>query len=113
MGKKIGQFSGVLIAFISIPVLPISVTVYRLFMLCRKREVFFIDLLHYFQAKEAQVKVAEVEGEKIDNKARLEATLQEEEAIRKENEEKELERMSEAAEKAKETLQVVSSVLNC
>uniref|UniRef100_A0A493SS97 Mitochondrial proton/calcium exchanger protein n=2 Tax=Anas TaxID=8835 RepID=A0A493SS97_ANAPP len=57
-------------------------------------------------AKEAQVKVAEVEGEKIDNKARLEATLQEEEAIRKENEEKELERMSEAAEKAKETLQV-------
>ncbi|XP_035403214.1 mitochondrial proton/calcium exchanger protein [Cygnus atratus] len=59
-------------------------------------------------AKEAQVKVAEVEGEKIDNKARLEATLQEEEAIRKENEEKELERMSEAAEKAKETLQVAA-----
>ncbi|XP_059673738.1 mitochondrial proton/calcium exchanger protein [Gavia stellata] len=59
-------------------------------------------------AKEAQVKVAEVEGEKVDNKARLEATLQEEEAIRKENEEKEMERMSEAAEKAKETLQVVA-----
>ncbi|PKK30802.1 leucine zipper-EF-hand containing transmembrane protein 1 [Columba livia] len=56
-------------------------------------------------AKEAQVKVAEVEGEKIDNKARLEATLQEEEAIRKENEEK---KMSEAAEKAKETLQVAA-----
>ncbi|XP_010119167.1 PREDICTED: LETM1 and EF-hand domain-containing protein 1, mitochondrial [Chlamydotis macqueenii] len=61
-------------------------------------------------AKEAQVKVAEVEGEKVDNKARLEATLQEEEAIRKENEEKELERMSEAAEKAKETLQVAAMV---
>ncbi|KAM9378297.1 mitochondrial proton/calcium exchanger protein [Phaethornis superciliosus] len=59
-------------------------------------------------AKEAQVKVAEVEGEKIDNKARLEATLQEEEAIRKENEEKEMERMSEAAEKAKETIQVAA-----
>ncbi|NWQ92724.1 LETM1 protein, partial [Burhinus bistriatus] len=59
-------------------------------------------------AKEAQVKVAEVEGEKVDNKARLEATLQEEEAIRKENEEKELERLSEAAEKAKETLQVAA-----
>ncbi|XP_015718049.1 mitochondrial proton/calcium exchanger protein isoform X2 [Coturnix japonica] len=57
-------------------------------------------------AKEAQVKVAEVEGEKVDNKARLEATLQEEEAIRKENEEKEMERITEAAEKAKETLQV-------
>ncbi|XP_010289796.1 PREDICTED: LETM1 and EF-hand domain-containing protein 1, mitochondrial [Phaethon lepturus] len=61
-------------------------------------------------AKEAQVKVAEVEGEKVDNKARLEATLQEEEAIRKENEEKEMERMSEAAEKAKETLQVAAMV---
>ncbi|OXB59761.1 hypothetical protein ASZ78_014900 [Callipepla squamata] len=59
-------------------------------------------------AKEAQVKVAEVEGEKVDNKARLEATLQEEEAIRKENEEKKLERISEAAEKAKETLQVAA-----
>ncbi|NXS43163.1 LETM1 protein, partial [Balaeniceps rex] len=59
-------------------------------------------------AKEAQVKVAEVEGEKVDNKARLEATLQEEEAIRKENEEKEMVRLSEAAEKAKETLQVAA-----
>ncbi|KFV10154.1 hypothetical protein N339_06218, partial [Pterocles gutturalis] len=59
-------------------------------------------------AKEAQVKVAEVEGEKIDNKARLEATLQEEEAIRKENEEKEMERISGAAEKAKETLHVAA-----
>ncbi|NWH56768.1 LETM1 protein, partial [Geococcyx californianus] len=59
-------------------------------------------------AKEAQVIVAEVEGEKVDNKARLEATLQEEEAIRKENEEKEMERISEAAEKAKETLQVAA-----
>ncbi|NXP46242.1 LETM1 protein, partial [Heliornis fulica] len=59
-------------------------------------------------AKEAQVKVAEVEGEKVDNKARLEATLQEEEAIRKENEEKEMERMSEAAEKAKEALPVTA-----
>ncbi|NXG08394.1 LETM1 protein, partial [Sakesphorus luctuosus] len=60
-------------------------------------------------AKEAQVKVAEVEGEKIDNKVRLEATLQEEEAIRKENEEKEMERLSEAAEKAKETLEVAAA----
>ncbi|NXA10568.1 LETM1 protein, partial [Sapayoa aenigma] len=60
-------------------------------------------------AKEAQVKVAEVEGEKIDNKVRLEATLQEEEAIRKENEEKEMERLSEAAEKAKETLEVAAT----
>ncbi|NWU61035.1 LETM1 protein, partial [Pterocles burchelli] len=60
-------------------------------------------------AKEAQVKVAEVEGEKVDNKARLEATLQEEEAIRKENEEKEMERISGAAEKAKETLHVAAT----
>ncbi|NXL64832.1 LETM1 protein, partial [Chordeiles acutipennis] len=62
-------------------------------------------------AKEAQVKVAEVEGEKVDNKARLEATLQEEEAIRKENLEKEMERKTEAAEKAKETLQVAAMVI--
>ncbi|KAL8202320.1 UNVERIFIED_CONTAM: letm1 and EF-hand domain-containing protein 1, mitochondrial [Gekko kuhli] len=60
------------------------------------------------EAKEAQVKAAEVEGEKVDNKTRLEATLQEEEAIRKENQEKELERLSEAAEKAKEILQVAA-----
>ncbi|XP_075400714.1 mitochondrial proton/calcium exchanger protein isoform X2 [Tenrec ecaudatus] len=54
-------------------------------------------------AKEAQVKAAEVEGEKVDNKAKLEATLQEEAAIRQEHEEKELERRSEeAAAAAKE-----------
>uniref|UniRef100_A0A8D0LAI8 Mitochondrial proton/calcium exchanger protein n=1 Tax=Sphenodon punctatus TaxID=8508 RepID=A0A8D0LAI8_SPHPU len=59
-------------------------------------------------AKEAQVKAAEVEGEEVDNKAKLEATLQEEEAIRIENQEKEMERLSEAAERAKETLQVAA-----
>ncbi|XP_072353610.1 mitochondrial proton/calcium exchanger protein isoform X7 [Scyliorhinus torazame] len=57
-------------------------------------------------AKEAQVKVAEVECDKVDNKAKLEATLQEEAAIKRENQERELERMAEAAEKAKESLQV-------
>lgn len=36
------------------------------------------------KAKEAQVKVAEVEGEQVDNKAKLEATLQEEAAIQQE-----------------------------
>ncbi|KAM5338525.1 mitochondrial proton/calcium exchanger protein isoform 2-T2 [Glossophaga mutica] len=51
-------------------------------------------------AKEAQVKVAEVEGEQVDNKAKLEATLQEEAAIRQELQEKELERLSEAKEVA-------------
>uniref|UniRef100_A0A8C2VHI8 Mitochondrial proton/calcium exchanger protein n=1 Tax=Chinchilla lanigera TaxID=34839 RepID=A0A8C2VHI8_CHILA len=48
-------------------------------------------------AKEAQVKVAEVEGEQVDNKAKLEATLQEEAAIRQEHREKELQRAAEAA----------------
>ncbi|XP_072112699.1 mitochondrial proton/calcium exchanger protein isoform X5 [Mobula birostris] len=57
-------------------------------------------------AKEAQVKVAEVECDKVDNKTKLEATLQEEAAIKKENQEREMERMAEAAEKAKESLQV-------
>ncbi|XP_066476185.1 mitochondrial proton/calcium exchanger protein isoform X1 [Tiliqua scincoides] len=67
-----------------------------------------LQILPESVAKEAQVKAAEVEGEKVDNKTRLEATLQEEEAIRKENQEKELERLSEAAEKAKESLQVAA-----
>ncbi|KAG8508640.1 Mitochondrial proton/calcium exchanger protein [Galemys pyrenaicus] len=49
------------------------------------------------KTKEAQMKVAEVEGEQVDNKARLEATLQEEAAIRQEQREKELQRLSEAA----------------
>ncbi|XP_060004889.1 mitochondrial proton/calcium exchanger protein isoform X3 [Lagenorhynchus albirostris] len=48
-------------------------------------------------AKEAQVKVAEVEGEQVDNKAKLEATLQEEAAIQQEHREKELQRRSQAA----------------
>ncbi|XP_066892936.1 mitochondrial proton/calcium exchanger protein isoform X6 [Kogia breviceps] len=50
------------------------------------------------QAKEARVKVAEVEGEPVDNQAKLEATLQEEAAIRQEHREKELQRRSQAAE---------------
>ncbi|XP_063313743.1 mitochondrial proton/calcium exchanger protein isoform X1 [Pelobates fuscus] len=58
-------------------------------------------------AKEAQVKVAAVECEKVDNKTKLEATLQEEEAIRKENQEKEMERLAEAA---KESLQAAAKV---
>lgn len=49
------------------------------------------------KAKEAQVKVAEVEGEQVDNKAKLEATLQEEAAIQQEHREKELQRKSQAA----------------
>lgn len=59
-------------------------------------------------AKEAQVKVAAVECDKVDNKVKLEATLQEEEAIKKENQEREMERLAEAAEKAKETTQVAA-----
>uniref|UniRef100_A0A9L0SH09 Mitochondrial proton/calcium exchanger protein n=1 Tax=Equus caballus TaxID=9796 RepID=A0A9L0SH09_HORSE len=61
-------------------------------------------------AKEAQVKVAEVEGEQVDNKAKLEATLQEEAAIRQEHQEKELQRLSEAAaeEITKEEINVLS-----
>lgn len=43
------------------------------------------------------MKVAEVEGEQVDNKAKLEATLQEEAAIQQEHREKELQRKSQAA----------------
>ncbi|XP_043110829.1 mitochondrial proton/calcium exchanger protein isoform X3 [Puntigrus tetrazona] len=52
--------------------------------------------------KEAQVKVAELDFSKVDNKTKLEATLQEEAAIRMENRERELERLADAAEKEKE-----------
>ncbi|XP_063780876.1 mitochondrial proton/calcium exchanger protein isoform X2 [Pseudophryne corroboree] len=55
-------------------------------------------------AKEAQVKVAAVEGGKVDNKTKLEATLQEEEAIKKEKE------MDRLAEVAKESLQTAAKV---
>ncbi|XP_056658281.1 mitochondrial proton/calcium exchanger protein isoform X4 [Monodelphis domestica] len=62
-------------------------------------------------AKEVQVKAAEVEGDKVDNKAKLEATLMEEAAIRQEiKEKKEQERLTEAAEKAKEVVQVETAV---
>ncbi|XP_058526341.1 mitochondrial proton/calcium exchanger protein isoform X1 [Ochotona princeps] len=54
-------------------------------------------------AKEAQVKAAEVEGEQVDNKAKLEATLQEEAAIRQEHREKELHEAAQAAEATKDT----------
>ncbi|XP_036429816.1 mitochondrial proton/calcium exchanger protein isoform X2 [Colossoma macropomum] len=53
-------------------------------------------------AKEAQVKVAELDFSKVDNKTKLETTLQEEAAILQENREKEMERLADAAEKAKE-----------
>uniref|UniRef100_A0A8C1Q781 Mitochondrial proton/calcium exchanger protein n=1 Tax=Cyprinus carpio TaxID=7962 RepID=A0A8C1Q781_CYPCA len=52
--------------------------------------------------KEAQVKVAELDFSKVDNKTKLEATLQEEAAIQQENRERELERLADAAEKEKE-----------
>ncbi|XP_056125006.1 mitochondrial proton/calcium exchanger protein isoform X5 [Rhinichthys klamathensis goyatoka] len=53
-------------------------------------------------AKEAQMKVAELDFSKVDNKTKLEATLQEEAAIQEENRERELERLADAAEKVKE-----------
>lgn len=55
--------------------------------------------------KEAQMKVAEVEGEQVDNKAKLEATLQEEAAIQQEHLEKEQQRLSEAKEAELEVLE--------
>uniref|UniRef100_A0A671SQC5 Mitochondrial proton/calcium exchanger protein n=1 Tax=Sinocyclocheilus anshuiensis TaxID=1608454 RepID=A0A671SQC5_9TELE len=57
--------------------------------------------------KEAQVKVAELDFSKVDNKTKLEATLQEEAAIRLENRERDLERLADAAEKEKEQAEVV------
>ncbi|XP_044021788.1 mitochondrial proton/calcium exchanger protein isoform X3 [Siniperca chuatsi] len=50
--------------------------------------------------KEAQLMVAEMELSKVDNKTKVEATLQEEAAIRQDNKDREMERLADAAEKA-------------
>ncbi|KAM8736190.1 mitochondrial proton/calcium exchanger protein isoform 4-T4 [Acanthopagrus schlegelii] len=50
--------------------------------------------------KEAQLMVAEMELSKVDNKTKLETTLREEEAIRQDNKDREMERLADAAEKA-------------
>ncbi|CAG03791.1 unnamed protein product, partial [Tetraodon nigroviridis] len=50
--------------------------------------------------KEAQLIVAEMELSKVDNKAKLETTLQEEAAIQQDNKDREMERLADAAEKA-------------
>uniref|UniRef100_A0A8C7X3K3 Mitochondrial proton/calcium exchanger protein n=1 Tax=Oryzias sinensis TaxID=183150 RepID=A0A8C7X3K3_9TELE len=50
--------------------------------------------------KEAQLKVAEMELSKVDNKTKLETMLQEEAAIRQDTKDREMERLADAAEKA-------------
>ncbi|XP_074548798.1 mitochondrial proton/calcium exchanger protein isoform X2 [Halichoeres trimaculatus] len=50
--------------------------------------------------KEAQMMAAEMELSQVDNKTKLENTLQEEEAIRQDNKDREMERLADAAEKA-------------
>ncbi|XP_067335279.1 mitochondrial proton/calcium exchanger protein isoform X2 [Channa argus] len=50
--------------------------------------------------KEAQLKAAEMELSKVDNKTKLETTLQEEAAIHQDNKDREMERLADAAEKA-------------
>lgn len=52
------------------------------------------------QTKEAQMMAAEMELSQVDNKTKLENTLQEEEAIRQDNKDREMERLADAAEKA-------------
>ncbi|XP_041725095.1 mitochondrial proton/calcium exchanger protein isoform X3 [Coregonus clupeaformis] len=55
-------------------------------------------------AKEAQVKVAEMELSQVDNKTKLEATLQEEAAIRQDNRDRAMERLADAAERTEQSL---------
>uniref|UniRef100_A0A1A7YUD9 Mitochondrial proton/calcium exchanger protein n=2 Tax=Iconisemion striatum TaxID=60296 RepID=A0A1A7YUD9_9TELE len=50
--------------------------------------------------KEAQLKVAEFELSKVDNKTKVETMLQEEAAIRQDSKDREMERLADAAEKA-------------
>ncbi|XP_018541024.1 LOW QUALITY PROTEIN: mitochondrial proton/calcium exchanger protein [Lates calcarifer] len=49
--------------------------------------------------KEAQLMAAELELSKVDNKTKVETTLQEEAAIRQDNKDREMERLADAAEK--------------
>lgn len=56
--------------------------------------------LSLVQTKEAQLMAAEMELSKVDNKTKLETTLQEEAAIRQDNKDREMERLADAAEKA-------------
>ena len=66
-------------------------------------------LPYLLQTKEAQLKVAEIELSKVDNKTKLETMLQEEAAIRQDTKDREMERLADAAEKAAR----VTTVLKC
>lgn len=54
---------------------------------------------------------AEMELSKVDNKTKLETTLQEEAAIRQDNKDREMERLADAAEKAARVSTVVPSLI--
>ncbi|KAK5598774.1 letm1 and EF-hand domain-containing protein 1, mitochondrial [Crenichthys baileyi] len=59
-----------------------------------------LQTLPEIMTKEAQLKVAEMELSKVDNKTKLETMLQEEAAIRQDTKDREMERLADAAEKA-------------
>uniref|UniRef100_A0A3Q3XRB4 Mitochondrial proton/calcium exchanger protein n=1 Tax=Mola mola TaxID=94237 RepID=A0A3Q3XRB4_MOLML len=59
-----------------------------------------LQTLPEIMTKEAQMMVAEMELSKVDNKTKLETTLQEEAAIQQDNKDREMERLADAAEKA-------------
>ncbi|XP_034015653.1 mitochondrial proton/calcium exchanger protein isoform X2 [Thalassophryne amazonica] len=59
-----------------------------------------LQILPEMVTKEAQLMAAELELSKVDNKTKVETTLQEEAAIRQDNKDREMERMADAAEKA-------------
>ncbi|XP_008301608.1 mitochondrial proton/calcium exchanger protein isoform X2 [Stegastes partitus] len=59
-----------------------------------------LQTLPEVMTKEAQLMMSEMELSKVDNKTKLETTLQEEAAIRQDNKDRELERLADAVEKA-------------
>ncbi|XP_047201381.1 mitochondrial proton/calcium exchanger protein isoform X2 [Girardinichthys multiradiatus] len=59
-----------------------------------------LQTLPEIMTKEAQLKVAEMELSKVDNKTKVETMLQEEAAIRQDTKDREMERLADAAEKA-------------
>lgn len=73
------------------------------FVVFVKVDVWYSNLIYPIsplQTKEAQLIVAEMELSKVDNKTKVETMLQEEEAIRQDNKDREMERLADAAEKA-------------
>ncbi|KAL5021304.1 hypothetical protein ScPMuIL_000459 [Solemya velum] len=67
-----------------------------------------LKIIH-FQSEEAKIKIAEMTGEKVDNKAKLERIKREQEAIQKEKEEHDVEEELEEKERVKKEREIAEA----